>query len=390
MKKVLVIGGGLSGIGAAIALRKSGVEYELHEESDRLGGKLRSDVVDGFTLDRGFQVFFEAYKKDMPRLDIKYGTFKSGAMLCYDGQLEPIDKYQPLVTLLSPAFGLKDKLLTLKLSVDAAKLIDSPPDVSILEFCESYGFSDRFIERFAKPFWGGITLDRGLGQHAKKLIQSWHHLSLGPAMLPELGMQQIPSELAKDLKSVHLNSKVDDIRQNRDGFEVKINGSSRHFDEIISSKPWNENDDVPWLSSCAIWFRAPKLPLWDPFLILNSDPEAFVNTVAPMSLAQPSYAPRGVQLVCAAVLGADSMQDAEIVDRAKTDLSKMFPKEDIERWEMIRVDNISNAQVSEIPNVEYRPSNPPGFHLIGERMTGSRINFAVVNGISTGEKVAHG
>lgn len=395
MKKVLVIGGGLAGIGAAQALQKHGIDYALHEKNGFLGGKLETSKVDGFILDRGFQVFFEAYQKDLPKLDIRFGKFKQGAMLCYDGQIEPIDKFQPLVTLLSPAFGIKDKLLTLKLSKDARRLLVNAPEQTILEFCKAYGFSEAFIERFATPFWGGITLDRSLGQHAKKLLQSWNHLSMGSAMLPEYGMNQIASSLAKGLKMVALNSVVEKITQADSGFEVKIEGQALHFNEVISSQPWHEFQSQPepdqtWLSSCSLWFRTDTLPILEPFLILNSNPSAFVNTVAPMSLAQPSYAPKGSHLVCVTVLNPPQLVDEEIKLRALDDLQVMFPKVDLSNWELLHLDWIQEAQISELPGQERIYKSPAGFTLIGERVTGSRINDVFLNGYEAGVKVANG
>jgi protoporphyrinogen oxidase len=391
MKKVLVIGGGLSGIGAATALQESGIEYELHEMSDFLGGKLESSKIDGFTLDRGFQVFFDAYRRDMPALNLKFGKFKQGALLCYDGQAEPIDKFQPLVTVLSPAFTLKDKLLTLKLTRDAVKWTQKPPEQTIRDFCSSYGFSDNFIERFAVPFWGGITLDRTLSQSASKLIKSWSHLSKGPAMLPEGGMQGITSHLSKSLKSVHLNSKIEGKLESTKGFIVTINGVEREFDRIISSIPWSDSaDNIVWLSSCAIWFKCPTPPIMEPFLILNSNPNAFVNTIAPISLAQPSYAPKGSHLVCVAIVNHEQLSDSEMVKRALEDVQIMFPKGNFEGWEMIRVDWIRKAQISETPISKCELFQPPGFTIIGERVTGSRINDVYQNGYRTGKNIANG
>ena len=60
-KRAIVVGAGVAGLAAAKVLGDSGVSVTLVEASDGVGGRVRSDVVDGFILDRGFQVFIEAY-----------------------------------------------------------------------------------------------------------------------------------------------------------------------------------------------------------------------------------------------------------------------------------------------------------------------------------------
>ena len=71
MNDVIVVGGGLSGMAAAITLQQKNIDAILLESSDRLGGRVKSDFVDGFILNRGFQVFNSAYPELKNWLDIK-------------------------------------------------------------------------------------------------------------------------------------------------------------------------------------------------------------------------------------------------------------------------------------------------------------------------------
>ena len=59
--EVLVIGAGLAGINATITLQNAGVDVQLVESSDRPGGRVASDIIDGFTCDRGFQLINSKY-----------------------------------------------------------------------------------------------------------------------------------------------------------------------------------------------------------------------------------------------------------------------------------------------------------------------------------------
>ncbi|HXI45871.1 MAG TPA: protoporphyrinogen oxidase, partial [Candidatus Acidoferrales bacterium] len=51
--RVLVVGGGITGLAAAHTLGKAGIETLLLEATDRLGGKVATEHVDGFTIEAG-------------------------------------------------------------------------------------------------------------------------------------------------------------------------------------------------------------------------------------------------------------------------------------------------------------------------------------------------
>ena len=58
---VIVIGAGLAGLTAARYLQSAGIPTLVIESSERPGGRVKSDLIDGFTLDHGFQVFNPQY-----------------------------------------------------------------------------------------------------------------------------------------------------------------------------------------------------------------------------------------------------------------------------------------------------------------------------------------
>ncbi|MFY7882713.1 MAG: protoporphyrinogen/coproporphyrinogen oxidase [Fimbriimonas sp.] len=406
MKKVLIVGGGLSGIGAAIALSKSGIDFELHEKTNQVGGKVASEYVEGFTLDRGFQVYFSSYTHEFPSglglEKLNWGSFKNGAMLCYDGSCEPIDKSMPLVSALSPAFGIKDKLLVLKLTLQIksllAKNLKSKSPLSMREFLQTYGFSDLFITRFAEPFWGGITLDRDLKESSNKLLRAWSYLSSGKSVIPAGGMGVIPATLSKVIPPdrIHLNSQVVAIKTTENGFEATFTDEKTNlYSHVLAPTNWSywnseqsETDqDVNYKSSTAVWFAADQLPIKEPYLILNSNPNPVVNTLAPMSLAQPSYAPKGQHLACASLLGLYEIPDSEIESLALADLQTMYPTFDFSNWRVLRIDRIKYAQVEETGLSITDTHNPNGYIRIGEQVSGSGINHAFLNGYQAGSQL---
>jgi len=88
MNDVVVIGAGLAGLTCARRLQAAGVDCIVLEAGDAVGGRVRTDMVDGFRLDRGFQVLLTAYPAarkwlDYGRLELK--KFSAGALVWCDG-----------------------------------------------------------------------------------------------------------------------------------------------------------------------------------------------------------------------------------------------------------------------------------------------------------------
>ena len=67
--KIVIIGAGLAGGACARVLAAAGRPFTLLEASNAVGGRVRTDVVDGFQLDRGFQIFLPAYPEAKRVLD---------------------------------------------------------------------------------------------------------------------------------------------------------------------------------------------------------------------------------------------------------------------------------------------------------------------------------
>src|SRR5947209_7282446 len=115
---VLIVGAGLAGLGCATRLKQIGVPFQILEASDGIGGRLRTDLVDGFRLDRGFQVLLTAYPEAKRVLDLdelKLGKFYPGALVRKGGTFHrlahPLRK--PLAgvgSLFAPIGTLRDKL----------------------------------------------------------------------------------------------------------------------------------------------------------------------------------------------------------------------------------------------------------------------------------------
>lgn len=149
--KIAVVGADLSGLACAMELKKNGIIPKVFEKTDKVGGRVKTDLVDGFLLDHGFQVFLPSY--DMGRYFLNYEgldlkKFHRGARIHWSGDFHELSdpRSQPgktLKSVFSTLLSLKDKLLILKLFL--ASKVESrniSKKGTALDFLSDYGFSE--------------------------------------------------------------------------------------------------------------------------------------------------------------------------------------------------------------------------------------------------------
>ena len=219
---IAILGGGISGIIAALELEARGVFPTLYESTDRLGGRVKTDFFEDIPLDHGFQVLLTAYPEvvkylDLSALELHY--FKPGAYIFgKDGKVELIgDAFRDgsflWPTIKANAASLLDKIKLLseqrRISGLSVKEIFNQPDRSTLESLSSK-YSERFINQFFKPFYGGIFLEKELQTSVKQFEFVFHMFANGYAALPKGGMQSVIDQLSSKLTKtkVLLNHKV--------------------------------------------------------------------------------------------------------------------------------------------------------------------------------------
>lgn len=211
MADVVVVGAGLAGLRAAGLLVDRGLDVTVVEASDAVGGRVRTDAVEGFLLDRGFQVLLEAYPEAAAALDysaLDLCRFEAGALVRVDGRFarvaDPIREPRSVpATLRAPIGTLADKarvgVLRQRACAGSLAQLWERPETSSLERLRATGFSERMIATFFRPFLGGIQLDPTLATSSRQLEFVFRMFATGPTSVPAAGIGALPEQLAARL-----------------------------------------------------------------------------------------------------------------------------------------------------------------------------------------------
>ena len=402
MTDVVIVGAGLAGLACARHLAAAGVEPLVLEAADAVGGRVRTDVVDGFRLDRGFQVLLTAYPEaqallDYDRLDLQ--AFEPGAEVWIGGALRHVGDplrapLSALPTLLAPIGTLADKLRILKLrqSVTSGSLADLRMRSEITTEAalrERYGFSPTIIERFFRPFMGGVLLDRALEPSSRAFELYFRMFARGSAAVPALGIQQIPEQLAEGLpeSSVRLHTRVEAVEPGRvrlgAGDPISARAVVLATDEVEASTLLHRASPAAGRAVCAVYWSAPEAPVERPILVLDGENDGPVNNLAVMSRVAPAYAPAGQHLIVTSVIGNPTHTDAEIERRVREHMRRWFG-DAVEAWTPLRTYRILYAQPDQTPPALTPPERPhelgDGLYRAGDYLTNASIQGAFRSG----------
>ena len=395
--EVIIVGAGLAGLSAARELTRHGRRVRVLEASDGVGGRVRTDVVDGFRCDRGFQVYLTSYpeaRRQLNHATLKLGAFTPGSLV-YDGErlarfADPLRQPQHAwATARSGVGTIGDKLRVAKLRRDAKRLRlrpDEVPDRSTLDDLRGRGFSGGMIRKFLRPFLGGIFIDPELETSARMLMFVFGMFAEGDASLPAGGMQAIPEQLAANLPagSVRLNARVAAV----DGGGVTLEGGERvegpvvvAVDEAAASRlVVGVDDPAGWRSTTVLYFTADACPVGEPTLVVNGSGRGRVNTVANLAAAQPAYSPDGRPLLACSLLGDQAPDTAALATETRAELSAWFGS--ASDWEFVHRCDVPMA----LPDQRAGTSRPPGvFEAAGAVVCGDwrafgSIHHALVSG----------
>ena len=405
---VLIIGGGLAGLCCSLRLHQSGLSFQVLEASDGVGGRVRTDMVDGFLLDRGFQVLLTAYPEAQKVLDydaLNLKPFYPGALIRYEGRFHrfadpwrhPLDG---MMGLLSPIGSFSDKLRVRKLRehvlTGSFQDLYNRPETTTLQALRSIGFSENMIDRFFRPFIGGVFFDPSLGVSSRMFEFGFRMFSMGDTALPSGGMGAIPEQVASLLPegTVRKGARVESIQE--DGVILK-SGEKINAQSVVVATEGPEaarllaDKEKPGSRSVTcLYFEAKEPPLLEPLLVLNGEGKGPINSLCFPSNLAPSYAPKGKSLVSVTIIGNPDQSDQQLESVVRWQLTEWFGS-GVDGWRYLRTYRILHALPMQIPPVCDPTSRPhqirPGLFICGEYQNVASIQWAMVSGRQAAEAV---
>jgi phytoene dehydrogenase-like protein len=401
MPDVIVVGAGLSGLCCARELRAAGLDVLVLERGDAPGGRVRTDIVDGFLLDRGFQVLLTAYPEarrvlDYERLGLR--PFESGALIRRDGRFtriaDPVrHPLRALESLLDAPGSIPDKLrvarLRRRLSRGSLNEILTAPQVTTAEALRREGFSPELVEAFFRPFLGGIFLDPSLDTSSRLFAYVFKLFAQGEAVLPAAGMQAIPRQLAEGLPEAALRLGCT-VEAAGPGEVVLAGGERLVADAVVVAADGPEaarltgavEAPAPRAVTC-LHYAAERSPVGEPILVLDGDGRGPVNDLCVSSDVAPGYAPPGAALVSTTVLGVPSLADEALDDAVRGQVRHWFGAQ-VDAWRLLRVHRIPFALPAQPPAALAAVERPArlrdGLFVCGDHRNTASIQGAMVSG----------
>jgi protoporphyrinogen oxidase len=399
-KKIVIIGAGVSGLVAAINLEKAGHKPIIYDKKDRVGGRVQTDYIDGEIFDKGFQVLLPNYPAvqkylNLELLHLKY--FSSGAFVFkkgYNGKLGNPNRDFDLLfpTLFSSLASFSDKLKILKLNRQLKKKsfedIFASESLSTIDYLKNYGFSEKVIDNFFRPFYAGIFLEDKLKTSSRMFEFTFKLFSRTNAGIPEKGIQAIPNQLANQLKNTtfHFNVSIDQVVNKQITFS---DGKKTEADFIIiatdpsSLIPNLNNQKSHWKKVDNLYFEVKNRVINLPMIGLVAEKNALVNNFHYLKLASATR-----QILSVSVIKSHDFDDDELIEKVKKELNEIC---DIEVVDLLKHYKITQA-LPDIMNVNYQIPHTEtklkdNIFLAGDVLSNGSLNAAMLNGESAAKAV---
>jgi phytoene dehydrogenase-like protein len=415
-ERVLVVGAGMAGLTCAHLLHQRGVPVSVLDAADRIGGRVRTDEVDGFRLDRGFQVLLTASPEarellDYERLELR--PFRPGVVVRGHGRFTAVaDPFQPR-GLRGRGLGLGDRhdLTGLCRRVTRGsldELLDQPETTAAEALA---GLSDGIVQRLLRPLVGGLLLDADLGMSSRQLDVTVRLLVAGDMALPARGMAAIPEQLAAHLPdgTVRLDQRVTAVAP---GSALLASGERVPARAVVVATDGPAAaallDPLPApasLGSATIYFAAEDVPAEAGVLVLDGDHDGPVTHVCVPSLVAPSYAPDGAHLIAVTALGdAAAGEPRELESAVLAQLADWFGA-GVVGWRQLAAYHLPHAQPAQPPGALDPPARPArlgddpafagddrngawkGVYLCGDHREIASLNGAMASGRRAAEAV---
>jgi protoporphyrinogen oxidase len=392
-----IIGGGISGLIAARVLEEHGLSATIIEATDRLGGRVKTDVLDGYSLDHGFQVLLTAYPAAKKYLDfdaLALQEFLPGSAIFKNGKQkiigDPLRNLSLLLpTLVSGIGTVNDKLkilaLNRRLKKKSIQNIFAEKEQTTISYLENIGFSEAIITDFFIPFFSGIFLENKLDTSSRMFEFVYKMFGEGNAALPKDGIQAIPKQLFEKLKSTTIifNTKVKSVENGNikleSGETLKSNFTiiATQASGLVSNL---KNQATLWKSCDTLYFEVAKREIRKPLIGLIAAPNALINNIFYHTSLQTS-ATALKELLSVTVIDRQNLTNKQLVAKVQKELKELC---NIDSCTFIKQYNIPMA-LPKLQDIQYEmlPSETrltETIFLAGDTQLNGSLNAAMIAG----------
>src|SRR5512144_1203055 len=377
---VVVVGAGLAGLAAARHLVRAGRDVVVLEAADAVGGRVRTDVVDGFRCDRGFQVINTGYPEIQAEVDLaglRPGRFTRGALLHVNGRRHRLaDLRRRPFALLETAGAPIGSLLDKARLAAVMSWVGYAPVRSLLSATDRpahralrrRGVPDVAIDRVLRPFLAGVLLEENLRTSSRFVDLMLRMFVRGDNVVPAHGMQALPEQLARGLP-VHLGARVARVAP----YEVVLADGRRVAAAAVLVPGVRTR---PWKSVTTYWHATDIDPLGEPTLVVDVDGGLVNNTVV-LTAAAPAYSPTGAALVATSLVGAKGAHPAEVEPAVRRRLGELYGV-DAAGWQLVATNRVANALPDmAAPHAFTRPARVDGVWVCGDHRDTSSLQGAL-------------
>jgi phytoene dehydrogenase-like protein len=355
----VIIGGGISGLTCAKYLNDKGMSFLIVESSDALGGRVRTDIVEGFRLDRGFQTLLTNYpeaRKILNYSHLELNYFESGALIkAKKGFTKLENPFRNKGTLFSSLGSWNDRLKIKKFAKYVSDMSDEElfvmDDTETSKFLQKYGWSKEIIQQFFKPFFGSVFLDNDLSTSSNLFYFVFKQFFKADVALPAAGIQAIPEQISEMISKerIRLNTPAKHIEGNQIFLD---NGEILTADRIViatdphtASNLLGEDKTYEYQITTCTYFSAEYSPLkGQKFITLNPDRKGVVHNLCVPTDIAPSYGVAGKTLISVSTHGLEKIDERNHISRIKRELYDWFGAQ-VNVWKHLRTYHIPEALV---------------------------------------------